>query len=293
MLVYEIIVLTVVFLTSIGLGMHVGLANLFRAFQDWDALLLVLFGQYLIMPLLTWVAIHMVGGEPQTDMSIAIVLLGPGSEAAAAGVFLARANLPLAVISLVLTNIIGPVLGPELIDLIVQPEPAMSGPVLTAFSDILSIFFLALLAPLAIGMTVRQLARAPQANFETPFRVFIWLMLALTVIYAALMQAFEPPGVEAAYAFHELAGIVVVTILAYILVFGIGTLVGIRAENAIAAAFIVSLQPVAVSLYVSNNLTDAWPKLTELAIGYAMVLPFMIAACIFVIQRRLPFVRRR
>ena len=82
-------------------------------------------------------------------------------------------------------------------------------------------------------------------------------------------------------------------ILAYILVFGIGTLLGIRAENAIAAAFIVSLQPVAVSLYVSNNLTDAWPKLTELAIGYAMVLPFMIAACIFVIQRRLPFVRRR
>ncbi len=292
MLVYEIIILLVVALSTIGLGMRVSLQDLVQAFRDWDALILVAAGQYLLMPLLTWLAIQALDAPGETNLAIAVVLLGPGSEAGLVGVFLARGNLPLAVIAIVMTNILSPLVAPELISLIVAEQAATLAAALPVFADIMAIVFLAIVAPFAIGMTIRQLTAHSWDVPDRSFRFFLWLAFLANVIYAALAQAFEPPNIEVASNVSALAAIVAVTMLAFVLVYSLGRTFRVRPDCAVAASFIVSLQPIAVGLYVASNLQGQMPVLTSLSIGYAMVLPFMIIVWITVVGRRLPLALR-
>lgn len=291
MLVYEIIVLVMVALSTIGLGLRVSLPELLQSFRHWDALILIVIGQYLLMPLLTWLAIKAVGGSADIGLAIALVMLGPGSEAGLAGVFLARANLPLAVVGIVVTNILSPVVAPALIELVMESQSPAMPAALPIFADILAIVFLAIIAPFAIGMTIRQLT---DRSWEIPnrlFRAFVWAVFLVNVIYAALVQAFEPPSIEVAANLVPLAAIIVATFAAFVLVFAAGRLAGVRPDCAVAASFIVSLQPIAVGLYVAGQLTGQMPVLTSLSIGYAMALPFMLGFWIMVVGRRMPGVR--
>lgn len=298
MLVFDVILLVVLILMMIGLGLRVALPQLLQALREWPTLLLILGGEYLLMPLLTWLLILLLGATGPDAGAVAMVMLGPGTEAAAAAVFLARANLPLAIVGIVVTNIFSPLAAPILMEAIAPAtEAAAALPATTSDADadlgnIALIFFLSIVVPLMVGMALRPFARGVADATAQPFRVFIWAALGLTVLYAVMLQASLAPNVELAPALPAVAGIVAATAIAVILVYAVGHAIGIRPENAVTAAFVVGLQPVAIGLYVAVHQTTAWPQLTDLSIGYALVLPFLIAVSILLAGRRLHLPRR-
>lgn len=298
MLVFDMILLVVLILLMIGLGIRIALPQLLDSMREWPTLLLILAGEYLLMPLLTWGVIEAVGAEGPAAAAIALVMLGPGTEAAAAAVYLARANLPLAVTGIILTNILSPLAAPLLTAVVVPtpeaPETAAAlHAVQTVGADVANVTlvaFLAVILPLAVGMALRPVSGGLIDATRTAFRVFIWLSLGLTVIYSIFLQSTLAPVVELAPALPALAGVVVATVIAVVLVFAAGQAMRIRPENAVSAAFVVGLQPVALGLYVALHRAADWPELTDLSVGYAMVLPFLIAATILLAGRplRLP-----
>lgn len=287
MLAFHIMLMVVIVLTMTGLGLRLELGPVLRAGRQWGALLLLVASKFLLVPLLAWLVIQATGVEGRHAMAVAVVMLGPGGEIAAAAVFLAHASLPLAVLGVVAINVLSPLLSPALIRLVTQASEDEYAVVLPEFIDSVTAIFLVIMLPLALGMALRHLTPNLAEGVTRQFRAFIWVMYCLIAVYAILLQAFLESDPNMGAMLPSLAGVLLAALFAFAVTHGVGRMCGLRAEYSITASFLVGLQSPGVGLYVLTRQTDQWPELAAMSIGYAILLPFIVAIWVVLAGRRM------
>lgn len=255
-----------------GLGLTLVVQDFGRIVRYPRAVALGLTFQLAVLPVLAFLIVRLFGLSPVLAMGLMILALSPAGATSNMISYLARGDLALAVTLTALSSLVTPftipVMGQFFMSRFMGDATAIALPIVRTILQLV----LVTLAPVAVGMVVRQLAPAFAARVEKPLKVVSLAFLFLVIALVCVQNGARLPGFFAATGLPALTLNVAALALGY---FG-GRAAGVERRQAITLGIEVGVHNGTMALFVTGTLL-ASPEMSIAPAIYSLIM-FVTAA---------------
>lgn len=266
----------------LGLGLSLTLADFRRVVVFPKAVLVGLFCQMLLLPLVCFFIAKGFGLSPELAVGLMLLSASPGGATANLYSHLSKGdvalNITLTAVNSVLTLFTLPLIVNLSIAYFLQ---ASDGPVVTMqFKKVIEVFAI-VLVPVAIGMVVKARWSSLSLKLDKPVKILSAIFLALVII-AAVMKEKENIG-----TYFQQVGIaaLVFNILSMATGFFVPTLLNIGKKQAIAIGMEIGIHNGTLAIYIAMNVLNNTVISIPAAI-YSLIMFFTAAAFGFLVNMK-------
>jgi len=262
-----------------ALGLTLQLADFNRILKHPFAILLGLFCQLLLLPVLAFTLLHIWPVDPLMAVGIMILAASPGGITSNLITHFARGDTALSISLTAISSLAGLVTIPLIIGLSLSWFTQTSTPLnISPWKMVLGIFTISTL-PVLIGMTVNQTAPAIARKIQSVARPASVIIFALIVIGAFAAQW------QAMMVNLPIIGLLLIVLNISIMLIGYGLAItsDLGHQSARAISLEGGLQNGAVGIFIATSLL-ANPILAVASITYALVMNITAGIFILILQ---------
>ena len=262
-----------------ALGLTLQLADFNRILKHPFAILLGLFCQLLLLPVLAFTLLHIWPVDPLMAVGIMILAASPGGITSNLITHFARGDTALSISLTAISSLAGLVTIPLIIGLSLSWFTQTSTPLnISPWKMVLGIFTISTL-PVLIGMTVNQTAPAIARKIQSVARPASVIIFALIVIGAFAAQW------QAMMVNLPIIGLLLIVLNISIMLIGYGLAItsDLGHQSARAISMEGGLQNGAVGIFIATSLL-ANPILAVASITYALVMNITAGVFILILQ---------
>lgn len=262
-----------------ALGLTLQLADFNRILKHPFAILLGLFCQLLLLPVLAFTLLHIWPVDPLMAVGIMILAASPGGITSNLITHFARGDTALSISLTAISSLAGLVTIPLIIGLSLSWFTQTSTPLnISPWKMVLGIFTISTL-PVLIGMTVNQTAPAIARKIQSVARPASVIIFALIVIGAFAAQW------QAMMVNLPIIGLLLIVLNISIMLIGYGLAItsDLGHQSARAISLEGGLQNGAVGIFIATSLL-ANPILAVASITYALVMNITAGVFILILQ---------
>lgn len=266
-LLIKIILPVSLFLIMFGLGLSLRLADFARVVEAPRAVLIGLFAQLLLLPLLALGVALALGLNGAIAVGLIIIALAPGGATSNMFTYLAGGETSLSISLTAVVSLITPFTIPPLAVMAMQhfmgSEAAFALPIGKSVIQLLLITVL----PVALGMMVRGRWSNAARRMES---VLKWFSIAFLLLIVALIVLKNAANMSSFFA-QAGAAALVLNLLALLLGYQLGTRSGVNRGQAICLGFEVGIQNGTVALLVAGTLIGNTEMMIP-AVTYSLIM---------------------
>lgn len=170
-----------------GLGLSLRLQDFTRCFSKPGPLLVGLFCQVVILPLVCFVLVSFAGMPPAISVGMMLLAASPGGPSAAIYTHLARGDLALSLVLAAVTSVVALVSLPIIANLSLASFLGQASDVRIELKQVLQIFVIAIVPALA-GVLVHNRYEAMARRLDKPVKLLSTVFLTAVVLFALIGQ---------------------------------------------------------------------------------------------------------
>jgi BASS family bile acid:Na+ symporter len=167
----------------LGLGLSLTLADFLRVAKYPRPVLIGLFCQVLILPLVCFLMVEAVGLAPALAVGFMLLAASPGGTSANLFSHLAHGDVALNISLTAISSVVAILTMPLIVNLSLAYFMESDKAVPLQFAKVLQVFVI-VLGPVAIGMLIRRYKPSFAASMDKPVRIMSGLFLALIIVLA-------------------------------------------------------------------------------------------------------------
>ncbi len=167
----------------LGLGLSLTLADFARVAKYPRPVLIGLFCQVLILPLVCFLMVKVVGLEAALAVGFMLLAASPGGTSANLFSHLAHGDVALNISLTAVSSVVAVLTMPLIVNLSLAYFMESDKAIPLQFAKVLQVFVI-VLGPVAIGMLIRRFKPSFAASMDKPVRVLSGLFLALIIVLA-------------------------------------------------------------------------------------------------------------